>query len=70
MHHTIEDVLAAGTRQTRGHFHWRIGEVVLHAGDTAANPASTTHLIYGPAHVRYIEHPDGGIDITVTREEK
>lgn len=38
---------------------------VLAAGDTAHNPASTKHLIYGPATVKYVEYVDGGMTAIV-----
>lgn len=41
--------------------------VVLEAGDTAWDPASTSRIIGGPATVAYVQHPDGGVDARVSR---
>lgn len=43
---------------------WRKVEIVLGKDETACNPASTKHLIYGPAKVTYDIHPSG-INTTV-----
>lgn len=37
-------------------------------GETAWNPASTKHVIYGPATVRYVQYVDGGVTATVTHK--
>lgn len=39
---------------------------VIDGGDTAWNPASTKHVIDGPARVTYTRHVDGGITAAVT----
>jgi hypothetical protein len=41
--------------------YWRRATVTLGKADTAWNPASTKHVIYGPASVTYERAPDGGI---------
>lgn len=43
---------------------WERAVLVLGKGDTAWNPASTKHVIYGPARVTYVRAPDGGVDAT------
>jgi hypothetical protein len=39
--------------------HWERAIVVLEKGDTAWNPGSTKHVIYGPCTVTYERHPSG-----------
>ncbi|MEV4575971.1 hypothetical protein AB0K16_22265 [Nonomuraea jabiensis] len=42
-----------------------IHQLVLEAQDTAVHPGSTKWVIAGPGKVRYICHPDGGVDVTI-----
>jgi hypothetical protein len=41
---------------------WTVG---IGASDTAWNPASTKHVISGPATLTYTQYPDGGIEVVV-----
>ena len=43
------------------------GSIEVEVADLAAvwNPASTSRLLYGPMTIRYILHPDGGVDATI-----
>ena len=62
-HITPDDVEGAVLR--KNHAETGSATVTLKAGDTAWNPASTKHVIHGPARVRYTIHPDGGVDATI-----
>lgn len=55
-HDTIHNALAAQS----AHGVQRV-TVYLSEGDTAWNPASTKHLIYGPTTVLYERHQDGAV---------
>lgn len=44
---------------------WTRAAVVLDAGESADNPASTKGPIYGPAIVTYDRYADGGIRVHV-----
>jgi len=39
--------------------------VNLQEGERAWNPTSTKRMLYGPALVDYVLHPDGGVTATV-----
>lgn len=43
------------------------GEFTAVIADLAAawNPASTKHRLFGPMRIRYILHPDGGVNATI-----
>lgn len=45
---------------------WDRATVVLQKDETAWNPVSTKHLIYGPATVTYERGPDGGVSAYIT----
>lgn len=45
---------------------WERADLTLGRGDSAWDPSSTKRVIYGPARVRYVRAPDGGVDATVT----
>jgi hypothetical protein len=40
-------------------------QVILEKGERMANPASTKHLIYGPAKITAFLWRDGGLDLTI-----
>ena len=42
--------------------------IVLNKNESAWNPASTRHAIWGPARVTYIQYPDGGVNAKVEAE--
>jgi len=44
---------------------WRRAAVQLDDEDTAVNPASTKHVLYGPGWVQYNQAPDGGVTATI-----
>lgn len=44
---------------------WKRAAVTLGEGDSAWNPASTKHVIHGPAVVMYERAPDGGVTARV-----
>jgi hypothetical protein len=44
---------------------WERTTVKLTENDTAWNPASTKHVIYGPAEVTYERGPGGGVSAFV-----
>lgn len=49
---------------------WARAVVTLEEGDSAFNPATTKHNLYGPAVVTYEKYPDGGIALLeVERQE-
>lgn len=39
--------------------------VLVSEGGCAWNPASTKRMIYGPAAIKYVLHPDGGVNATL-----
>lgn len=43
------------------------GEIEVQVADLAAvwNPASTKGRLFGPMTIRYVLHPDGGVDATI-----
>lgn len=43
---------------------WERAVATLAEGDSAWNPASTKHVLYGPSVVTYDRAPDGGIVAT------
>lgn len=45
-----------------GPSHW-VCRVHLEPGQSAWNPASTRHLLYGPADLVYRRYPDGGVEV-------
>jgi hypothetical protein len=47
-----------------------VAVIRLVKGETAWHPASPSRLIYGPARVDYIFHPDGGVDFQVSELDR
>jgi hypothetical protein len=43
----------------KGNADWKYATITLGEQDTAVNPASTKHLIYGPCIVKYEIHKSG-----------
>jgi hypothetical protein len=42
----------------------------LYEGDTAWHPGSTKRVIHGPAEIEYLQAPDGGVDVYVTKPDE